>query len=183
MLVAQLRPGDIIEIAPADARRQMPNFSEFASFDESALTGIRPAERAQGEKVAAGSLSVDRAAQMKVVSEQGQNAIDRILTLIEEAEERRAPIERFIDRFSRYYTPMIMLFSAPVIVIPPLFMGQEWYPWIYRGLTLLLIGCPCALVISTLWLSPPRWPPPRRGALIKGGAALSSWYRDHCRAG
>ncbi|WP_445923283.1 P-type ATPase, partial [Klebsiella pneumoniae] len=70
-------------------------------------------------------------------------------TLIEEAEERRAPIERFIDHFSRYYTPMIMLFSALVIVIPPLFMGQEWYPWIYRGLTLLLIGCPCALVIST----------------------------------
>ena len=56
---------------------------------------------------------------MKVVSEQGQNAIDRILQLIEEAEERRAPIERFIDRFSRYYTPAIMLFSALVIIVPP----------------------------------------------------------------
>ncbi|WP_025151902.1 zinc/cadmium/mercury/lead-transporting ATPase [Morganella morganii] len=173
--VAQLRPGDIIEIAPGG---RLPTdaelLSEFASFDESALTGESvPVERAQGEKVAAGSLSVDRAVQMKVVSEQGQNAIDRILTLIEEAEERRAPIERFIDRFSRYYTPMIMLFSALVIVIPPLFMGREWYPWIYRGLTLLLIGCPCALVISTpAAITSALAAATRRGALIKGGAAL-----------
>ena len=173
--VAQLRPGDIIEIAPGG---RLPTdaelLSEFASFDESALTGESvPVERAQGEKVAAGSLSVDRAVQMKVVSEQGQNAIDRILTLIEEAEERHAPIERFIDRFSRYYTPMIMLFSALVIVIPPLFMGQEWYPWIYRGLTLLLIGCPCALVISTpAAITSALAAATRRGALIKGGAAL-----------
>lgn len=173
--VAQLRPGDIIEIAPGG---RLPTdaelLSEFASFDESALTGESVlVERAQGEKVAAGSLSVDRAVQMKVVSEQGQNAIDRILTLIEEAEERRAPIERFIDRFSRYYTPMIMLFSALVIVIPPLFMGQEWYPWIYRGLTLLLIGCPCALVISTpAAITSALAAATRRGALIKGGAAL-----------
>lgn len=173
--VAQLRPGDIIEIAPGG---RLPTdaelLSEFASFDESALTGESvPVERAQGEKVAAGSLSVDRAVQMKVVSEQGQNAIDRILTLIEEAEERRAPIERFIDRFSRYYTPMIMLFSALVIIIPPLFMGQEWYPWIYRGLTLLLIGCPCALVISTpAAITSALAAATRRGALIKGGAAL-----------
>lgn len=173
--VAQLRPGDIIEIAPGG---RLPTdaelLSEFASFDESALTGESvPVERTQGEKVAAGSLSVDRAVQMKVVSEQGQNAIDRILTLIEEAEERRAPIERFIDRFSRYYTPMIMLFSALVIVIPPMFMGQEWYPWIYRGLTLLLIGCPCALVISTpAAITSALAAATRRGALIKGGAAL-----------
>lgn len=173
--VSQLRPGDIIEIAPGG---RLPTdaemISEFASFDESALTGESvPVERAQGEKVAAGSLSVDRAVQMKVVSEQGQNAIDRIMTLIEEAEERRAPIERFIDQFSRYYTPMIMLLSALVIVVPPLFMGAEWYPWIYRGLTLLLIGCPCALVISTpAAITSALAAATRRGALIKGGAAL-----------
>lgn len=94
--------------------------SGFASFDESSLTGESvPVERNVGEKVAAGCLSVDRTVQMKVVSEQGQNAIDRILQLIEEAEERRAPIERFIDRFSRIYTPLIMLFSALVVVILP----------------------------------------------------------------
>ncbi|WP_109911655.1 zinc/cadmium/mercury/lead-transporting ATPase [Providencia rettgeri] len=173
--VAQLRPGDIIEIAPGG---RLPTdavlVSGFASFDESALTGESvPVERNVGDKVAAGCLSVDRAVQMQVVSEQGQNAIDRILQLIEEAEERRAPIERFIDRFSRVYTPIIMLISALVIVIPPIFFSAPWETWIYRGLTLLLIGCPCALVISTpAAITSALATATRRGALIKGGAAL-----------
>lgn len=173
--VAQLRPGDIIEIAPGG---RLPTdavlVSGFASFDESALTGESvPVERNVGDKVAAGCLSVDRAVQMQVVSEQGQNAIDRILQLIEEAEERRAPIERFIDRFSRVYTPIIMLISALVIVIPPIFFSTPWETWIYRGLTLLLIGCPCALVISTpAAITSALATATRRGALIKGGAAL-----------
>ncbi|MBO1503660.1 zinc/cadmium/mercury/lead-transporting ATPase [Serratia proteamaculans] len=173
--VASLRPGDVIEIAPggrlpADAELLNP----FASFDESALTGESvPVERQQGQKVAAGSLSVDQAAQMKVISEPGKNAIDRILQLIEEAEERRAPIERFLDRFSRYYTPAIMLLAIAVILVPPLLYAQPWDIWIYRGLTLLLIGCPCALVISTpAAITSGLAAATRRGALIKGGAAL-----------
>lgn len=173
--VASLRPGDVIEIAPggrlpADAELLNP----FASFDESALTGESvPVERQQGQKVAAGSLSVDQAAQMKVISEPGKNAIDRILQLIEEAEERRAPIERFLDRFSRYYTPAIMLLAIAVILVPPLLYSQPWETWIYRGLTLLLIGCPCALVISTpAAITSGLAAATRRGALIKGGAAL-----------
>ncbi|WP_261435491.1 zinc/cadmium/mercury/lead-transporting ATPase [Serratia quinivorans] len=173
--VASLRPGDVIEIAPggrlpADAELLNP----FASFDESALTGESvPVERQQGQKVAAGSLSVDQAAQMKVISEPGKNAIDRILQLIEEAEERRAPIERFLDRFSRYYTPAIMLLAIAVILVPPLLYAQPWDVWIYRGLTLLLIGCPCALVISTpAAITSGLAAATRRGALIKGGAAL-----------
>ncbi|QXF35364.1 zinc/cadmium/mercury/lead-transporting ATPase [Photorhabdus luminescens] len=173
--VSDLRPGDIIEIAPGG---RLPTDAEllnsFASFDESALTGESiPVERMQCEKVPAGCLSVDRAVQMKVLSEQGNNAIDRILQLIEEAEERRAPIERFIDRFSRIYTPLIMLFSALVIIIPPTVFSQPWETWIYRGLTLLLIGCPCALVISTpAAITSALAAATRRGALIKGGAAL-----------
>ncbi|BFO07688.1 zinc/cadmium/mercury/lead-transporting ATPase [Serratia rubidaea] len=173
--VGSLRPGDVIEIAPgarlpADAELINP----FASFDESALTGESvPVERQQGEKVAAGSLSVDQSVQMKVVSEPGKNAIDRILQLIEEAEERRAPIERFLDRFSRYYTPAIMLLSLAVILLPPLLFSQPWETWIYRGLTLLLIGCPCALVISTpAAITSGLAAATRRGSLIKGGAAL-----------
>lgn len=173
--VASLRPGDVIEIAPggrlpADAELLNP----FASFDESALTGESvPVERQQGQKVAAGSLSVDQAAQMKVTSEPGKNAIDRILQLIEEAEERRAPIERFLDRFSRYYTPAIMLLAVEVILVPPLLFAEPWEMWIYRGLTLLLIGCPCALVISTpAAITSGLAAATRRGALIKGGAAL-----------
>jgi len=172
--VASLRPGDIIEIAaggrlPADAV-----LHTAASFDESALTGESvPVERQPGEKVPAGSLCVDRLARLEVASAPGNSAIDRILQLIEEADERRAPIERFLDTFSRYYTPIIMLLSLLVIIIPPLAMGLSWETWIYRGLTLLLIGCPCALVISTpAAITSGLAAATRQGALIKGGAAL-----------
>lgn len=170
-----LRPGDVIEVAaggrlPADGQLLSP----FASFDESALTGESvPVERQAGERVAAGATSVDRLVQLTVISEPGDSAIDRILKLIEEAEERRAPIERFIDRFSRIYTPAIMVVALLVAIVPPLFFASAWLPWIYKGLTLLLIGCPCALVISTpAAITSGLAVAARRGALIKGGAAL-----------
>ena len=173
--IAQLRPGDTIEVAaggrlPADGRL----ISSFASFDESALTGESvPVERSSGERVAAGATSVDRLVTLEVVSEPGDSAIDRILRLIEEAEERRAPIERFIDRFSRIYTPVIMALALLVAVLPPLLFGAPWLEWIYKGLTLLLIGCPCALVISTpAAITSGLAAAARLGALIKGGAAL-----------
>ena len=173
--ITTLRPGDVIEVAaggrlPADGAL----LTATASFDESALTGESiPVERAAGEKVPAGATSVDRLVQLTVLSEPGDSAIDRILKLIEEAEERRAPVERFIDRFSRIYTPAIMLVALLVTVVPPLFFGAPWEGWIYKGLTLLLIGCPCALVISTpAAITSGLAAAARRGALIKGGAAL-----------
>lgn len=140
----------MIEVAaggrlPADGKLLSP----FASFDESALTGESiPVERATGDKVPAGATSVDRLVTLEVLSEPGASAIDRILKLIEEAEERRAPIERFIDRFSRIYTPAIMAVALLVTLVPPLLFAASWQGG-YKGLTLLLIGCPCALVIST----------------------------------
>lgn len=171
----ELRPGDIIEIAPgarlpADARL----LDALGAFDESALTGESiPVERRQGDKVPAGSLAADRVLRLEVVSEPGNNAIDRILHLIEEAESQRAPIERFIDRFSRWYTPAMMLLALLVVLVPPLAFGQSWDEWIYRGLALLLIGCPCALVISTpAAVTSALAAATRQGALIKGGAAL-----------
>jgi Cd2+/Zn2+-exporting ATPase len=116
--------------------------------------------------------------QLTVISEPGDSAIDRILKLIEEAEERRAPIERFIDRFSRIYTPAIMVVALLVAIVPPLFFAAAWLPWIYKGLTLLLIGCPCALVISTpAAITSGLAVASRRGALIKGGAALEQLGR------
>ena len=173
--ITTLRPGDVIEVAaggrlPADGAL----LGATASFDESALTGESiPVERAAGEKVPAGATSVDRLVQLTVLSEPGDSAIDRILKLIEEAEERRAPVERFIDRFSRIYTPAIMLVALLVPVVPPLLFGAPWEGWIYKGLTLLLIGCPCALVISTpAAITSGLAAAARRGALIKGGAAL-----------
>ena len=173
--ITTLRPGDVIEVAaggrlPADGAL----LTATASFDESALTGESiPVERAAGEKVSAGATSVDRLVQLTVLSEPGDSAIDRILKLIEEPEERRAPVERFIDRFSRIYTPAIMLVALLVTVVPPLLFGAPWEGWIYKGLTLLLIGCPCALVISTpAAITSGLAAAARRGALIKGGAAL-----------
>lgn len=171
----ELRPGDIIEIAPgarlaADAHL----LDALGAFDESALTGESiPVERRQGDKVPAGSLAADRVLRLEVVSEPGNNAIDRILHLIEEAESQRAPIERFIDRFSRWYTPAMMLVALLVVLVPPLVFGQSWDEWVYRGLALLLIGCPCALVISTpAAVTSALAAATRQGALIKGGAAL-----------
>ncbi|HCQ7756181.1 Zn(II)/Cd(II)/Pb(II) translocating P-type ATPase ZntA [Citrobacter sp. 50677481] len=175
-----LQPGDVIEVAaggrlPADGKL----LSAFASFDESALTGESiPVERASGEKVPAGATSVDRLVTLEVLSEAGASAIDRILKLIEEAEERRAPIERFIDRFSRIYTPAIMVVALLVTLVPPLLFAGSWQEWVYKGLTLLLIGCPCALVISTpAAITSGLAAAARRGALIKGGAALEQLGR------
>ena len=178
--INSLRPGDVIEVAaggrlPADGKLLSP----FASFDESALTGESiPVERATGDKVPAGATSVDRLVTLEVLSEPGASAIDRILKLIEEAEERRAPIERFIDRFSRIYTPAIMAVALLVTLVPPLLFAANWQEWIYKGLTLLLIGCPCALVISTpAAITSGLAAAARRGALIKGGAALEQLGR------
>ncbi|MCQ9083443.1 zinc/cadmium/mercury/lead-transporting ATPase [Vibrio harveyi] len=172
---SQLQPGDIIEVAPGG---RMPAdgllMTQAASFDESALTGESvPVEHAEGGKIMAGAVVVDKVVQVKVTSRQGENAIDRILHLIEEAESRKAPLERFLDKFSRWYTPLMMLVSLLVIITPPLLLAQPWETWVYRGLALLLIACPCALVISTpAAITSGLAAAAKRGALIKGGAAL-----------
>ncbi|ANW25183.1 zinc/cadmium/mercury/lead-transporting ATPase [Vibrio coralliilyticus] len=172
---SELQPGDIIEVSPgarlpADGKL----VGEVASFDESALTGESiPVERYQNESVMAGAVVVDKVVRFTITSKQGENAIDRILHLIEEAESRKAPLERFLDKFSRWYTPLMMLVSLFVIIVPPMFFAQPWETWVYRGLALLLIACPCALVISTpAAITSGLAAAAKRGALIKGGAAL-----------
>ncbi|PSV39991.1 zinc/cadmium/mercury/lead-transporting ATPase [Photobacterium sp. GB-210] len=172
---SELKPGDVIEVVPGE---RLPADGQVldvvASFDESALTGESvPVERTPGQKVMAGSMASDKVVRLTIVSAQGENAIDRILHLIEDAESRKAPLERFIDKFSRWYTPAMMLLATLVIIIPPLVFGQSWDEWIYKGLALLLIACPCALVISTpAAITSGLAAAARRGALIKGGAAL-----------
>ncbi|SGY82978.1 zinc/cadmium/mercury/lead-transporting ATPase [Moritella viscosa] len=172
---SDLQPGDIIEIKPGD---RLPAdgalLASGISFDESALTGESvPVEHQADDIVMAGSLAVNRVAQLRVVSEPGNNAIDRILHLIEEAEENKAPIERFLDRFSRWYTPAMMLLALVVVIVPPLLFGSDWTEWVYKGLTLLLIACPCALVISTpAAVTSALSAASKRGVLVKGGAAL-----------
>ncbi|MFA0676458.1 zinc/cadmium/mercury/lead-transporting ATPase, partial [Vibrio sp. 10N.222.51.A6] len=173
--VSELAPGDVIEVAagsrlPADGQL----ITDAASFDESALTGESvPVEHIEGNSIMAGAVVVDKVVRITITSKQGENAIDRILHLIEEAESRKAPLERFLDKFSRWYTPLMMLVALLVIITPPLLFAQPWETWVYRGLALLLIACPCALVISTpAAITSGLAAAAKRGALIKGGAAL-----------
>ena len=173
--VSELVPGDVIEVAagsrlPADGQL----ISDAANFDESALTGESvPVEHTQGNSIMAGAVVVDKVVRITITSKQGENAIDRILHLIEEAESRKAPLERFLDKFSRWYTPLMMVVALLVIITPPLMFAQPWETWVYRGLALLLIACPCALVISTpAAITSGLAAAAKRGALIKGGAAL-----------
>lgn len=173
--VTELKPGDVIEVSPGarlPADGQLITYA--ASFDESALTGESvPVEHIKGNAIMAGAVVVDKVVRITITSKQGENAIDRILHLIEEAESRKAPLERFLDKFSRWYTPLMMFVALMVIVIPPSLFAQPWETWVYRGLALLLIACPCALVISTpAAITSGLAAAAKRGALIKGGAAL-----------
>ncbi len=177
---SELSKGDVVEVAPGS---RLPAdgllTSEYADIDESALTGESvPVSKRAGAKLMAGTVVSDRVITFEVTSKQGENSIDRILHLIEEAESRKAPLERFLDKFSRWYTPAMMLFALLVIVIPPLMFAEQWDTWIYRGLTLLLIACPCALVISTpAAITSGLAAAAKHGALIKGGAALEQLGR------
>jgi Cd2+/Zn2+-exporting ATPase len=128
-----------------------------------------------GDKVYAGSINEGGVLSVEVQRAAADNTIARIIHMVEEAEGSKAPTARFIDRFSRVYTPGVVAVSALVAVLPPLLMGGEWHTWLYKGIALLLIGCPCALVLSvpaaiTSGVSAGA----RRGLLIKGGAALET---------
>ncbi|MES2667775.1 MAG: heavy metal translocating P-type ATPase [Pseudomonadota bacterium] len=164
-----VRPGDRV---PADGEITEGN----SGVDDSPVTGESvPVNKGPGDAVYAGSINTEAVLKVKVTKGPEDNTIARIIRLVEEAEEARAPTERFIDRFSRWYMPLIVVLAVLVILVPPLATGADWNTWIYRGLTLLLIGCPCALVISvpasiTSALSSGA----RRGMLLKGGAVIEA---------
>jgi Cd2+/Zn2+-exporting ATPase len=164
-----VRPGDRI---PADGE-----ITEGTSgVDESPVTGESvPKTRGPGDAVFAGAINTEAALRVKVTKGAEDNTIARIIRLVEEAEEARAPTERFIDRFSRWYMPAIVAVAALVVVVPPLAFGQPWDTWVYRGLALLLIGCPCALVISVpASIASAMSTGARRGLLMKGGAVIEA---------
>lgn len=147
-----------------------------SSVDESHLTGESiPVSKVIGDKVFAGSILHGGLLRFSVEKTTQDNSLARIVHLVEQAESSKSPSARFVERFSRYYTPLVIVFAVCVALIPPLFFLGEWPLWTYRGLALLLIGCPCALVISvpasiTAAISNGA----RRGLLIKGGAALEA---------
>ena len=145
-------------------------------MDDSPVTGESvPLHKSVGDAVYAGSVSTDGVLVVRVQRETSDNTVARMIHLVEQAEASKAPTARFIDRFSRVYTPFVVLVAALTAVLPPLLAGEPWGVWTYKGIALLLIGCPCALVLSvpaaiTSGLSAGA----QRGLLIKGGAALET---------
>ncbi len=132
-----------------------------------------PVRKGPGEIVFAGTVNGDGLLRVRVTAAASDNTIARVVRLVEEAQESKAPTERFIDRFSRYYTPGVVVVAALIAVVPPLLFGGVWSNWIYKGLAILLIGCPCALVISTpAAIAASLSAGARRGLLMKGGAVL-----------
>ncbi|KFI26394.1 ATPase [Haematobacter massiliensis] len=164
-----VRPGDRI---PADGEISEGN----SGVDDSPVTGESvPVNKGPGDTVFAGSINTEAVLRVKVTKGPEDNTIARIIRLVEEAEEARAPTERFIDRFSRWYMPLIVALSVLVILVPPLAFGADWNTWVYRGLTLLLIGCPCALVISVpASIASAMSTGARRGLLMKGGVVIEA---------
>jgi Cd2+/Zn2+-exporting ATPase len=147
-----------------------------SAIDEAPVTGeSTPVAKSEGEQVFAGTINGDAALRIRVTAAAEDNTIARVVRLVEEAQEKKAPTERFIDRFSRYYTPGVVVVAALVAILPPLVVGADWSEWVYKGLAILLIGCPCALVISTpAAIAASLSSGARRGLLLKGGAVLET---------
>ncbi len=170
--IVLVRPGDRI---PADGKIT----DGVSGIDESPVTGESvPKTKGVGEPVYAGSVNREAVLRVRVAKAAEDNTISRIIRLVEEAQEARAPTERFIDRFSRVYMPAIVGLALLVLLVPPLLLGGDWSVWIYRALALLLIGCPCALVISVpAAIAASLSAGARRGLLMKGGVVIEAAAR------
>ena len=174
---ASLAVGDVVQVRPGD---RVPCdglvLEGQSAVDESPVTGESvPVARGPGEAVVAGSVNTAALLRVRVTAAAANNTVSRIVRLVEQATASRAPTQRFIERFSTYWTPGAMVVSALVILVPPLLLGGEWPTWVYRGLAVLLIACPCALVISVpAAVASALSAGARRGLLVKGGAALEA---------
>jgi Cd2+/Zn2+-exporting ATPase len=173
----RLAVGDVVQVRPGDRIPCDGLILEGQSaIDESPVTGESvPVSRGPGEPVVAASVNTAALLRVRVTAAASDNTISRIVRMVEDATASRAPTQRFIEKFSTYWTPGAMLVALLVIVVPPLLLGGDWWTWIYRGLSVLLIACPCALVISVpAAMASGLSAGARRGLLIKGGAALEA---------
>ncbi|WP_246771833.1 heavy metal translocating P-type ATPase, partial [Pseudomonas syringae] len=132
-----------------------------------------PVEKTVGDKVFAGTINQAGSLEYRVTAAANNSTLARIIHAVEAAQGSRAPTQRFVDSFSRIYTPVVFVVALALALVAPLFFGGEWYDWIYRALVLLVVACPCALVISTpVTIVSGLAAAARKGILIKGGVYL-----------
>lgn len=123
--------------------------SGSAEIDMAALTGESiPVSLSAGDEILSGSINIDGMLKIKATKEFKDSTVSRILSMIEDADSKKSHAEKFISRFAKVYTPIVCLIALLIIVVPPLFFGGEWKDWAYRGLSALVVSCPCAIVIS-----------------------------------
>jgi len=146
------------------------------SINQAPITGeSMPVSKTMGQEVFAGTINEDGAIEFKTTKTATDTTLARIIRMVEEAQSRRASSEQWVEKFARYYTPAMMLLALAIALMPPLLFGGVWTRWIYEALVILVIACPCALVISTpVSIVAGLSAAARAGVLIKGGMYLEA---------
>ena len=150
-----------------------------STVNQAAITGESlPVEKGPGDPVFAGTLNEAGSFEYEVTADAGHSTLARIIQAVESAQGARAPTQRFVDQFARIYTPVVFLVAVVIGLVPPLLLGAGWQDWIYKALVLLVIACPCALVISTpVTIVSGLAAAARHGILIKGGVYLEEGHK------